>query len=153
MWFRGLSKLSVDAKGRVAMPKAHRDVLDENDVSELVVTASTTRCLNVYRKDEWDELEKKIMEAPNVQSSSVRKIQRLYVGYANVVGLDSAGRIPLTPEQRRYAGIDKKAMFVGQGAKFEIWDEERWERVFGISDEDDDDEDLSDVPDELNLSL
>jgi len=61
--------------------------------------------------------------------------------------------IPLTPEQRRYAGIDKKAMFVGQGAKFEIWDEERWERVFGISDEDDDDEDLSDVPDELNLSL
>ena len=155
MWFRGLSKLSVDAKGRVAMPKAHRDVLEESEVTELVITASGSRCLNVYSKDEWDAIEKAIMETPNVKHRGVQKMQRLYLGYATTVGLDSAGRIALSAEQRRFARIDRKAMFVGQGKKFEIWDEDRWEREFDMSEDHEDDHiDLSDVPDELlNLAL
>ena len=152
MWFSGLSKLSVDSKGRVAMPKAHRDVLEESAVTELVVTASTSKCLNVYRKEEWVELERKLMGMPNVKSQAVQKIQRVYVGYANAVSLDSAGRGSLTAEQRRYAGIERKAMFVGQGSKFEIWDEANWEREFGLADGEK--IDMSDVPDELlTLSL
>ena len=152
MWFRGLSNLSVDAKGRVAMPKAHRDVLEESGVSELVVTASTSKCLSVYRKEAWDELEKTIMDTPNVKSKSIQTLQRVVVGYANMVSLDSAGRISLTAEQRRYAGIERKAMFVGQGTKFEIWDEANWEREFGLADGEK--IDMSDVPDDLlNLSL
>ncbi|MFK8079223.1 MAG: division/cell wall cluster transcriptional repressor MraZ [Granulosicoccus sp.] len=152
MWFRGLTKLSVDAKGRVAMPKAHRDVLDESGVVELVVTASPARCLNVYAKDAWIELEKKLMAAPNIKSKAVQKLQRLYVGYATPVELDGSGRMLLTSELRSFAGIDRKAMLVGQGEKFELWDESRWEREFGLCD--DDDIDMSDVPEELsNLSL
>ncbi|MFT6301463.1 MAG: DNA-binding transcriptional regulator/RsmH inhibitor MraZ, partial [Pseudomonadales bacterium] len=39
MRFRGITKLSIDAKGRLAMPKNHRIRLEENGVKELVVTA------------------------------------------------------------------------------------------------------------------
>lgn len=147
MWFRGLTKLSVDAKGRVAVPKAHRDALLESGVTELVVTASPSKCLYVLAKDEWLELEQKIMAMPNVKSKAVLRIQRLYVGHATMVELDGTGRMLLSAELRAFAGIDRKAMLVGQGKKLEIWDEARWERECGMGD--DEDIDMSDVPDDL----
>lgn len=158
MFFRGLTKLSVDAKGRVAVPKAQRDLLEENGILELVVTGSPSRCLNVYPKAEWDELEQKIMAAPNVESKGAQRLQRIYVGYATPVELDSTGRMLLTAELRAFAGIQRSAMLVGLGKKLEIWDEERWKREFGMDDEDDgstsNDIDMSDVPRELlDLSL
>lgn len=152
MWFRGLTKLSVDAKGRVAIPKAHRDTFEQSGVAELVVTASPSRCLYVFAKDDWLELEQKIMAAPNVTSKGVQKLQRLYVGYAEPVELDGTGRMLLSAELRTFAGIDRKAMLVGQGKKFELWDEGRWDREFGFLD--DDDLDMSDVPEELmNMTI
>lgn len=152
MWFRGLTKLSVDAKGRVAMPKAHRDTLEQSGIVELVVTASPSRCLNVFAQQDWLELEQKIMAAPNVTSKGVQKLQRLYVGYATPVELDGTGRMLLSSELRAFSGIDRKAMLVGQGKKFELWDEGRWEREFGLCD--DDDVDMSDVPEEMmNMTI
>ena len=146
MWFRGLNKLSVDAKGRVAMPKAHRDVLLENEITELMVTGSPAGCLNMYLKDEWLELEQKLMSVPNI-SKEVQKLQRLYVGTAALVELDGTGRMLLSSELRGLAGIDRKAMLIGQGSKFEIWDEVRWEREIGMGENDD--IDLSAMPEEL----
>lgn len=127
MWFRGPNKLSVDAKGRVAMPKAHRDVLLENGMTELIITGSPAGCLNVYMKDDWLELEQQLMALPNI-SEKVQRLQRIFVGNATLVELDGTGRILLTSELRTLAGIDRKAMLVGMGTKFEIWDEGRWER-------------------------
>ena len=127
MWFRGLNKLSVDAKGRIAMPKAQRDVLLENETTELMVTGSPAGCLNMYLKEEWLELEQRLMSVPNI-SSHVQRLQRLYVGYATLLELDGTGRMLLSSELRDLAGIDRKAMLVGQGSKFEVWDETRWEQ-------------------------
>lgn len=151
MWFRGPNKLSVDAKGRVAMPKVHRDVLLENGKTELMITGSPAGCLNMYVKDEWLELEQRLMSVPNI-SKEVQKLQRLYVGTATLVELDGTGRILLSSELRTLAGIDRKAMLIGQGTKFEIWDEGRWEREVALGE--DDEIDLSAVPQELlNLSF
>ena len=40
--------------------------------------------------------------------------------------LDGAGRILVPPALRRYASLDRSVMLVGQGHKFEIWDEAQW---------------------------
>lgn len=147
MWFRGLTSLSVDAKGRVAVPKVHRDTLEVSGVKELAVTASPSGCLNVYSKENWLEMEKKLMSVPNAGSKAVQQLQHLYMGYCEIVQLDGTGRLSLTAPQRKKAGIDRKAMWVGQGEKFEIWDEATWEEKFGKLDSDE--IDLSDLPDEL----
>lgn len=128
MRFKGLTKLSVDAKGRVAVPKAHRDVLEENGQVELVVTADpSNNCLNVYPKPVWEEVEEELLAAPN-SSPIMRHYQRLFIGYATDVELDGTGRMLLSSELREYAAIDRKAVLVGQGKKFELWDEARWEQ-------------------------
>ena len=41
--------------------------------------------------------------------------------------LDAAGRILVPPALRRYAGLDKRVVLVGQGHKFELWDEVKWQ--------------------------
>jgi len=126
MRFRGITKLSVDAKGRVAVPKAHRDRLQKDGIRELVVTADPSRCLLVYPTPIWHEIEEKLITIPN-SSPQARMFQRLYVGYATDIELDSTGRILLPTELREYAGIDRKAVLIGQGKKFELWDERTWE--------------------------
>ena len=126
MRFRGITKLSVDAKGRVAVPKAHRDRLQKDGIRELVVTVGQSRYLLVYPTPIWHEIEEMLLTIPN-PSRHARMLRRLSVGYATDIELDSRGRILLPAALRQYAGIDRKAVLIGQGEKFELWDERTWE--------------------------
>ena len=49
------------------------------------------------------------------------------MGYATELELDGHGRVLIPKEHRAFAGLAKQAMMFGQGNKFELWDEERWE--------------------------
>jgi MraZ protein len=125
MRFRGITKISVDAKGRIAVPKHHRDTLIESGISEIVVTADLSGCLLVYPMPVWQEIEDQLVELPN-NHPKARRIQRLYIGYATPMELDATGRILLPLELREYAGVDRKVVLIGQGRKLELWDERAW---------------------------
>lgn len=125
MRFRGITKISVDAKGRIAVPKHHRDTLLENGINEIVVTADLSGCLLVYPMPVWQEIEDQLVDLPN-NHPKARRIQRLYIGYATPMDLDATGRILLPMELREYAGVDRKVVLIGQGRKLELWDERAW---------------------------
>lgn len=125
MRFRGITKISVDAKGRIAVPKHHRDTLIDNNISEIVVTADLSGCLLVYPMPIWEHIEDQLVELPN-NHPHARRLQRLYIGYATPMELDSTGRILLPAELREYAGVDRKVVLIGQGKKLELWDERAW---------------------------
>jgi len=81
----------------------------------------------------------------------VRRLQRLMVGYATEIEMDGHGRILVPRELREFAGLDKQAILLGQGNKFELWDEKSWNEKRDAWLNDDDDMDL---PSELeSLSL
>ena len=48
------------------------------------------------------------------------------IGHATELELDSHGRILLSKELREFAALDRQVMLIGQGNKFELWDEARW---------------------------
>lgn len=124
--FRGVTALTLDAKGRMAMPARYRDLLLERAGGNLVITIHTDdRCLWIYPQPEWEEIEAKIAALPAFNPMTT-KLRRLLVGYATDTEMDAAGRILLAPTLREYAGLDRKLVLVGQGKKFELWDEERW---------------------------
>jgi MraZ protein len=54
--------------------------------------------------------------------------KRLLVGFAEEVELDASGRLLISPELRKFAGLDRQAMMVGQGSHFEIWSQEAWDK-------------------------
>ena len=123
--FRGVSTLNLDGKGRLAIPTKYRDELALCCASQLVVTADKDRCLLLYPEPEWRKVELKLKNLPTFDKVA-RKLQRLYIGYASDLEMDGQGRILLPPSLREYAEMNKRVALVGQGNKFEIWNEEAW---------------------------
>lgn len=123
--FRGVAALNLDAKGRLAVPARHRDVLVERAQGRLVITADPTQCLLIYPQPDWEPIQEQILSLPSFNPQA-RALQRLLVGYAEDVELDGSGRILISAPLREFAGLTKQVMLVGQGRKFELWDEERW---------------------------
>ena len=124
---RGVSQCALDAKGRFAVPQRYRETLADGNggSTRLVITADPTRCLLLYTLPEWEPIAKKLMALSSFNLTS-RALQRLVVGHADDVEMDAAGRLLIPPALRQYAGLDKTIVLVGQGNKFEIWDDARW---------------------------
>jgi len=123
--FRGVNALNLDTKGRMAMPARYRESLQSQCDSQLIVTVDRDRCLLVYPQPEWEQLERKLASLPNLDVQT-RRLQRLLIGYATECGMDGNGRILLPPPLREFAALEKRVMLIGQGNKFELWDERTW---------------------------
>jgi transcriptional regulator MraZ len=123
--FRGVTALTLDAKGRMVMPTRYRERLQACCASRLVITVDKDRCLLLYPEPEWLEIERKLKALPSFNKAA-RTLQRLYIGHAQEVEMDAQGRILLAPELRRFASLDRRVALVGQGNKLELWDEDTW---------------------------
>jgi MraZ protein len=135
--FQGATSLSLDAKGRMAIPARHRDALLAAGEGRLVLTAHPHRCLLLYPTPAWEPIRAKILAAPSLEAQSA-KLRRLLVGFAVDVDMDSAGRLLVAPELRRYAGLAKDVWLIGQGSHFELWSDAGWtqqqEEIFALGD-------------------
>ena len=125
MSFRGINNIALDAKGRMAVPSRYRERLLEVCGGRLVVTVDPDACLLVYPLPEWEIIENKLVKLPSLNRQA-RSMQRLLIGHATECEMDAQGRILLPTLLREYAGLNKKSVMIGQGKKFEIWDEEAW---------------------------
>jgi len=123
--FRGITQLSLDVKGRIAIPAKYRGELVEQCSGRLVVPADPSRCLLIYPQPAWEPIEQKLSALPSFNSKT-RKLQRLLIGSASDVEMDNAGRILIAPPLRSFASLSKEVVLVGQGEKFELWDEQQW---------------------------
>jgi MraZ protein len=89
------------------------------------VTVDRDRCLLIYPEPTWIEIERQLEKLPSF-NPEMRKLQRLYIGHAQDVDMDGQGRVLLPSALRRFASLDKRVALVGQGKKFELWDEDTW---------------------------
>jgi len=123
--FRGITALTLDSKGRLAIPAKFREVLQLRAGGKLVITADSASCLLVYPAPDWEPIQTKLMSLSSFNPRT-RDLQRLLVGNASDVELDGAGRVLVPGPLRKFAGLDKDVTLVGQGARFELWDEAKW---------------------------
>lgn len=110
----------------MVMPTRYRERLQERGECRLVVTVDRDECLLIYPLPDWEEIERKLMRLPAFNAQS-RRLQRLMVGHATDVELDGHGRLLLPPKLREFAHLERSAILIGQGNRFELWDEQRWD--------------------------
>lgn len=138
MIFQGTTALSLDAKGRLAIPARHREALVSASGGQLVLTAHPHRCLLLYPAPAWEPIRDKVLAASSLDAQSAA-IKRLLIGHACDETLDSAGRLLISPELRQFAQFEKQVRFVGQGSHFEIWSDAGWrqqqEAFLGVGDQ------------------
>lgn len=119
--FIGEYALTIDDKGRLAVPKKFRDEMKKG----MVVTRGIDNCLFVYPMSEWNKLAEKISQLPLSQKNT-RAFARLMLAGAMDVSLDGQGRIILPDYLRAYAKTQKKVVIAGLLNRLEIWDEAAW---------------------------
>jgi MraZ protein len=126
--FSGASAISLDTKGRIAIPMRYRETLHALHSGKLVMTVDIqSACLLLYPIHEWSKIETKLLTLSDTQPTE-RSLKRLLLGHAHECELDGNGRLLVPPPLRRYANLDKQAMLVGQLNKFELWDEQAWQQ-------------------------
>jgi len=124
--FRGVAQLNLDAKGRMAIPVKYRDEIKSSCASQLIVTADPSKCLLIYPLPAWEPIEQRFNSLGLDERS--RNLQRLIIGMASDVEMDeTTGRILIPAPLRQFAGLNKEVALVGQGAKFELWDDAQWQ--------------------------
>jgi MraZ protein len=122
--FQGETAITVDDKGRLAIPTAYRELVTSACANRLVITYNPFEqgCLWLFPHAEWERVRDQVNALPSVKAVH-RALQMKLVGAAADVEPDSAARILLPASQRAAAGIEKKAVLLGMGNKFELWSE------------------------------
>jgi len=123
--FQGETAITLDDKGRVAIPAAHRELVAKVSANRLVVTYNPFEngCLWIFPQNEWERVRDEVNALPSVKAVH-RNLQMKLVGAAAHVEPDGNGRILLPSSQRAAAGIEKRAVLLGMGNKFELWGEQ-----------------------------
>ncbi|NCW76894.1 MAG: transcriptional regulator MraZ [Oxalobacteraceae bacterium] len=116
--YQGASAMSMDAKGRVSIPARHRDALSIQCEGRVTLTRHPHGCLLLFPRPVWEIHREQIAAWP----MSARAWQRIFLGNASDLDMDSAGRILISPELRNVAGLTRDVMLLGMGSHFEIWD-------------------------------
>lgn len=122
--FRGVHTLTLDNKGRIAMPSCYRESLYIGENASLVITIDPTDpCLWLCPMNNWEIIETKVQALPSFHPEA-RRIQRLLIGHAMELEMDNQGRMLVPSVLRDYAQLKKSLILMGQGKRFELWDAE-----------------------------
>jgi MraZ protein len=123
--FQGETAITLDDKGRLAIPTAYRDLVARACANRLVVTYNPYEqgCLWLYPQAAWEAVRDQVNALPNAKRVH-RNLQLKLVGAATFVEADANGRVLLPASHRNAAGIEKKAVLLGMGSKFELWSEQ-----------------------------
>jgi MraZ protein len=122
----GSSKLSLDHRGRVAVPTKHHAAIQTECERKLTLTRDPDGCVLMFPRPVWERATPGIVD----MDWEHRALQRMLLGNACDVEMDSANRVLIPPELREAAGlaIDGKVMLIGVGPHFEIWEPDAYER-------------------------
>lgn len=119
--FIGEYTISMDSKGRVAIPSKFRNLLN----SMAVVTRGLDQSLFLYPKKEWENIASKIAELPLTNANS-RAFSRLMLAGAFEAEMDKQGRMIIPDYLRKFANLSKRVVVAGLYNRIEIWDEQAW---------------------------
>jgi MraZ protein len=120
--FIGEYTISMDAKGRIAVPAKFRMQLNQT----AVITRGLDKSLFIYPKAEWEEIAGKLAALPLSKANS-RAFARLMLAGAYELEIDKQGRAMIPDYLRKFGGLSKKIVAAGLYNRIEIWDETAWQ--------------------------
>lgn len=123
--FQGETAITLDDKGRLALPTAYREQIASACGNRLVFTYNPFEpgCLWLFPQAEWESVRDQVNALSSVKRVH-RDLQLKLVGAAAAVEPDANARILVPASQRNAAGIEKKAVLLGMDRKFELWSEQ-----------------------------
>ena len=116
--FQGPAALTLDGKGRIAMPSRHRELLTAMGVNQMTITKHPEGALMVFPRPAWEQFRDRVAALPMEASGW----KRVFLGNAMDVEIDASSRVLIAPELRASASLVRDVMLLGMGSHFELWD-------------------------------
>jgi MraZ protein len=119
--FQGPAALTLDTKGRIAMPARHRVLLEAMRVNQMTVTKHPDGCLMIFPRPIWETFRDHVAALP----MDAVKWKRVFLGNAMDADIDGSGRLLIAPELRAATGLVRDVMLLGMGNHLELWDAQK----------------------------
>jgi MraZ protein len=124
--FLGEYHRSKDIKGRIIIPSKFREEL----IGGIIIAKGfNERCLFLFSKDSWKNLQDRIMSGP-VTKKNILVFSRWFFSSATEEVIDQQGRVKVPQNLIDYAGLDKDIVMVGVSDRVEIWSKELWSEYY-----------------------
>lgn len=91
--FIGSFKYSIDSKGRVSIPAKLRKFVDPKANDAFVMTRGTTKCIDIYPMNLWEELVQNKLNQLNSFEPQEAMFLRMFLQQAAEDKLDSQARL------------------------------------------------------------
>lgn len=137
--------MSMDSKGRLAIPAKFRDILLRRYTPAIVVTLDSQKKLLMYPEPVWEEKAEQILKLKVAGNESLQRYQNLLLHNAEILEWDSAGRVLIPANLRKRVDFEKEVTLVGRANRMELWGREHWEEEMNQA--------LDIDPDELAFQL
>ena len=118
----------VDAKGRVSLPAEYRAIVKDSEAEIVCYRSLSAPCIEGCLEDLLDKLAAEMESSLDFFSETQDELTNLIFGDAKRYAFDSTGRIMLSDKLLKHAQIKDRAVFIGKGRKFQIWNPENWEK-------------------------
>jgi MraZ protein len=120
--FRGQYDFSLDAKNRLNVPAKFRPAFSDG----VVLAKALEPCVAIWAPDSFEAWTESFLANLNPVSRERRSLTRYFAGNSWDAELDSAGRVTLTAQLLKHAGISKEVVVIGNLDHIEVWDRDRW---------------------------
>ena len=117
----------VDAKGRVSIPADYRALLEQQETELVAFRSFTMPCIECRTSEMMEKMANAIDDSFDAFSNEQDDLTGLIFSDAKEFPFDSTGRIVLTEKLLKHAGIADKALFVGKGRTFQIWNPDTYQ--------------------------
>jgi MraZ protein len=122
MVFFGEYQVSFTGQGRLVLPKKIRELLKGNT---FVITKGFDTCLAGYDKQDWETRASSLMGVSLLDKDNIGKRRSLFAS-ASYIEIDDQGRFVVPKSLLSLVTKKNKAVIIGVGDHFEIWDEDKW---------------------------
>ncbi|HWU69199.1 MAG TPA: division/cell wall cluster transcriptional repressor MraZ [Stenotrophobium sp.] len=127
--FAGTHQLTIDEKGRIAVPARFRAQLAESCNSQVVMTCGPNPCIEIYPMPEFQRIAQDIQNMADRRNADLLK--QVFIGFAVESEVDRQGRVLLPAMLRKRARLNGSAILMGQYTRFDLWAEDLWSERFG----------------------
>ena len=120
--FQGPAALTLDGKGRIAMPARHRELLAAMGVNQLTITKHPEGSLMIFPRPAWEDFRERVAALPMDGERLEARLPRQRDGRRDRCVVARADRARTA---RRRPGLVRDVMLLGMGSHFELWDAQR----------------------------
>ena len=129
--FTGAHALTIDDKGRLAIPARFRQRLTEKFGPQIFITRSYQPCIEIYPAATFSDVVEQIDQMTDRRKADIAT--RAFIGHAEETEIDKQGRVLLPQLLRKLAHLESRAVAVGQNKRIEIWSEDIWTEKFSAT--------------------